>query len=104
MRMQEQGLGAAVVKVVGVLLLISLGCTRTLERPASQAQTKAQNAPVEQVATSGEAAPVAAETAPAEPAPAAEPVSPVDNPAPPGFHIYRPSSAAGDSGRDEAGS
>ncbi|MET8147328.1 MFS transporter [Actinoplanes sp. NPDC049668] len=45
-----------------------------------------------------------AEPAPAEPVPAAEPVSPVDNPAPPGFHIYRPSSATGDSGRDEAGS
>ena len=41
MRMQEQGLGAAVVKVVGVLLLISLGCTRALERPASYAQAKA---------------------------------------------------------------
>jgi len=66
MRMQEQGLGAAVVKVVGVLLLVSLGCTRTLERPASHAQASAQAAPVEQVATSAEAAPVAAETAPIE--------------------------------------
>ena len=38
MRMQEQGLGAAVVKVVGVLLLGFLGCTRTLERPAPHAK------------------------------------------------------------------
>jgi type IV pilus assembly protein PilQ len=48
--MQEQGLGAAVEKVVGVLLLGFLGCTRTLERPASPTQ-KAEAAPVAQVAT-----------------------------------------------------
>ncbi|MEO6029030.1 MAG: type IV pilus secretin PilQ, partial [Candidatus Binatia bacterium] len=67
MRMQEQGLGAAVVKVVGVLLLGFLGCTRTLERPAPHA--KAQTAPVEQVAAApsvpaAEPAPIAAEPPP----------------------------------------
>ena len=64
MRMQEQGLGAAVVKVVGVLLLGFLGCTRTLERPVSPTQ-KAEAAPVAQLATTAETAPVAAEPAPA---------------------------------------
>ncbi len=63
MRMQEQGLGAAVVKVVGVLLLGILGCTRTLEGPASHAQSKAHAAPVEHAATAAEAAPIAAEPA-----------------------------------------
>jgi hypothetical protein len=62
--MQEQGLGAAVVKVVGVLLLGFLGCTRTLERPVSPTQT-AGAAPVAQLATTAETAPVAAEPAPA---------------------------------------
>ncbi len=59
MRMQEQGLGAAVVKVVGVLLLGFLGCTRTLERPTAHAQAKPV-ASVEQAATTAAAAPVAA--------------------------------------------
>ena len=64
MRMQEQALGAAVVKVVGVLLLGFFGCTRTLERPASHAHAKAQTPPVEQATAS--TAPIAAPVAPAE--------------------------------------
>ena len=49
MRMQEQDLGAVVVKVVGVLLLGFLGCTRTLEGSSSHTKA-APAAPVEQVA------------------------------------------------------
>lgn len=65
MRMQEQGLGAAVVRVVGVLLLGFLGCTRTLERPPAHAQSVAVDHAARAVATAPaapEAAPVAAET------------------------------------------
>ncbi len=77
MRMQEQGLGAAVVKVVGVLLLGFLGCTRTLERPSSHAQAAAP-APAAQVAQAAEPAPVAAETQPAASAPLAAALAPVE--------------------------
>ena len=67
MRMQEQDLGAVVVKVVGVLLLGFLGCTRTLERPTPHAK-----------ATHVEPAALAAAPAPAEAAPtASEPAEPV---------------------------
>ena len=62
MRMQEQGLGAVVVKVVGVLLLGILGCTRTLE---GTPHAKAQAAPVEKAQAASEAQPVAAAPAPA---------------------------------------
>ncbi|MCC6763179.1 MAG: type IV pilus secretin PilQ [Deltaproteobacteria bacterium] len=77
MRMQEQGLGAAVVKVVGVLLLGFLGCTRTLERPASHGHAKSQMQP----ATSAQAAPVAAPAAaPQEAVVAAPSVPPASAP------------------------
>ncbi|MCC6849714.1 MAG: type IV pilus secretin PilQ [Deltaproteobacteria bacterium] len=81
MRMQEQGVGAAVVKVVGVLLLGFLGCTRTLERPASHVHAKSQTQP----ATSAPAAAVAGQAAvPQEPmatAPSAPTtVAPIETP------------------------
>jgi type IV pilus secretin PilQ/predicted competence protein len=79
--MQEQGLGAAVVKVVGVLLLGFLGCTRTLERPTPHAKV----APVEQIAT----APAPVEAAPIASA-SSEPVAvaPVEMPAEPVLRVH----------------
>ena len=66
MRIQEQDLGAVVVKVVGVLLLGFLGCTRTLERPTPHAKaTHVEPAAVAAAPAPAEAAPIA--SAPAEP-------------------------------------
>jgi len=64
MRMQEQGLGAAVVRVVGVLLLGFLGCTRTLERPTSHAHASTRTTQVAESAAAPQTAPIAAEPAP----------------------------------------
>ena len=85
MRMQEQGLGAVVVKVVGVLLLGFLGCTRTLERPTPHAKAT-RNEAVAKAAVAApapvEAAPIAnAPSAPAEPVAVAPAPAPVEPPA-----------------------
>ena len=77
MKMREQDLGVVVVKVVGVLLLSFLGCTRTLERSTPHAQA----VPVEQVAAAASAA-----LAPLEAAPVASEV--VDTPAEPRLRVH----------------
>ncbi len=69
MRMQEQGSGAVVVRVVGVLLLGLLGCTRTLERPPATAKA----AHVEQQAASIAPAPIVDAAADAPPTVAESP-------------------------------
>jgi type IV pilus assembly protein PilQ len=86
--MQEQDLGVVVVKVVGVLLLSFLGCTRTLERSTPQAKT----ASAERVAAAAPAAPAPVEAAPVASAPSA-PAPPiateiVDTPAEPLLRVH----------------
>lgn len=90
MRMQEQALGAAVVKVVGVLLLCFLGCTRTLERPASRAHAKAQTPPVEQTANTVPPAAPAATTESTAATTASAPVArdTVDTPVEPELRVH----------------
>jgi type IV pilus assembly protein PilQ len=84
MRMQEQGLGAVVVKVVGVLLLGILGCTRTLE---GTPHAKAQAAPIEKAEAASDAQPVAAAPAPAtDVAPIV--TAPVEVPAEPNLRVH----------------
>lgn len=71
MRVQEQGKGAVAVKVVGVLLLGFLGCTRTLERSPAPAHAQAAAPTV----ASAPAAPLTtAEAAPSEPTVASAPI------------------------------
>ena len=77
MKMREQGSGVVVVKVVGVLLLSFLGCTRTLERSTPHAQA----VPVDQVAAVAPAA-----LAPLEAAAVASEI--VDTPAEPLLRVH----------------
>jgi type IV pilus assembly protein PilQ len=83
--MREQDLGVAVVKVVGVLLLSFLGCTRTLERSTPHAQA----VPIEQVAAAASAAPAPLEAAAVASAPA-QPIASdiVDTPAEPLLRVH----------------
>jgi type IV pilus assembly protein PilQ len=78
--MQEQGFGAAVVKVVGVLLLGFLGCTRTLERPTPH---------VEKVATVAPAVPAPVDATTIASAPSAPvAVAPVETPDEPQLRVH----------------
>lgn len=78
MRMQEQGSGAVVVKVVGVLLLGFLGCTRTLEG-TPHASKRAQAAAVD-TAQAAATEPSVAAAPSADVAPAAQIAAPVETP------------------------
>ncbi|GID97744.1 MFS transporter [Amorphoplanes digitatis] len=75
---------------------------RSTAPPEPAAEAEATTPKRRLFSRSGAGRRTAAPPAAPEPAPAAEPASPADDPAPPGFHIYRPSSAANGSGRDEA--
>jgi len=93
MRMQEQGSGAVVVKVVGVLLLGILGCTRTLEG-TPHASKKAQAAAVDtaSAAHTAEAAALDRTVAAVPAAPPADvaPVvaAPIETPAEPTLRVH----------------
>ena len=87
MRMQEQGSGAVVVKVVGVLLLGILGCTRTLEG-TPHASKQAQAAAVDTARAAVTEQPVAA--APAAPSADIAPIAaaPIETPAEPTLRVH----------------
>lgn len=92
MRMQEQGTGAVVVKVVGVLLLGILGCTRTLEgtphasKKARATVDTASAAHAAQAAAIDPAVAAAAAAPTAEAAPVA--VAPIETPEEPTLRVH----------------
>jgi type IV pilus assembly protein PilQ len=91
MRMQEQGLGAVVVKVVGVLLLGILGCTRTLEgTPHASKQAQAAVDTASAAHTAEAAALDQAVAAPAAPSADVAPIvaAPIETPAEPTLRVH----------------